>query len=153
MADVNFTPKTWKDGSSGGTPITASELNRMEQGIEDCATACNDLGDSISPKLVGKVGDFASFYKGGSIGLLTIERTLSGVKEPWGTVIESSLPGGFAAAAYIGSPVSIDDKPDITLIATVDTVGTVSIKNRGSKSADFGSGSQIYGCFAFPLKQ
>lgn len=52
MADVNFTPKTWKDGSSGGTPITAAELNRMEKGIEDCATACNDLGDSISPTRV-----------------------------------------------------------------------------------------------------
>lgn len=49
MADVRFTKKTWADGSSGGTPITASELNRMEQGIKDCADGVNDLGDSISP--------------------------------------------------------------------------------------------------------
>ena len=48
MADVSFTKKTWADGSSGGTPITASELNRMEQGIKDCADGVNDLGDSIS---------------------------------------------------------------------------------------------------------
>lgn len=54
MADVSFTKKTWADGSSGGTPITASELNRMEQGIKDCATACNELGDSISLKILTK---------------------------------------------------------------------------------------------------
>lgn len=48
MADVSFTKKTWADGSSGGTPITASELNRMEQGIKDCADGVNNLGDSIS---------------------------------------------------------------------------------------------------------
>ena len=28
-----YTPKTWVDGSAGGTPITAAELNRMEAGI------------------------------------------------------------------------------------------------------------------------
>lgn len=49
MADVSFTKKTWADGSSGGTPITASELNRMEQGIKDCADGVNGLGDSIPP--------------------------------------------------------------------------------------------------------
>lgn len=29
-----FTPKSWADGSAGGTPIIAAELNRVEQGIE-----------------------------------------------------------------------------------------------------------------------
>jgi hypothetical protein len=29
-----FTPKTWFDGSGGGTPIIATELNRIESGIE-----------------------------------------------------------------------------------------------------------------------
>lgn len=33
MAD--FEPKTWADGVEGGTPITADELNRIEQGIVD----------------------------------------------------------------------------------------------------------------------
>lgn len=30
-----FTPTDWQDGVAGGTPITAAELNRMEQGIVD----------------------------------------------------------------------------------------------------------------------
>ena len=28
-----FTPKTWIDGAAGGTPIIATELNRIEVGI------------------------------------------------------------------------------------------------------------------------
>jgi hypothetical protein len=30
-----FKRKEWKDGEAGNTPVTADELNRMEQGIED----------------------------------------------------------------------------------------------------------------------
>jgi hypothetical protein len=30
-----FEPRTWADGEAGGTPITAAELNRIEQGIAD----------------------------------------------------------------------------------------------------------------------
>ena len=47
---IKFAIKTWKDAVSGGTPITASELNRIEKGINDCATQTNALGDSVSRK-------------------------------------------------------------------------------------------------------
>lgn len=30
-----FEPKTWEDGADGGTPITATELNRLETGIAE----------------------------------------------------------------------------------------------------------------------
>ena len=45
---VTFAKKLWKDATSGGTPITAAELNRMEGGISNCATQINKLGDSVS---------------------------------------------------------------------------------------------------------
>src|SRR5699024_5032337 len=32
-----FEPKTWADGEEGGTPITAAELNRIEQGVESAS--------------------------------------------------------------------------------------------------------------------
>ena len=52
---VTFVKKLWKDATSGGTPITATELNRMEGGINDCATQINKLGDSVSRvKLINK---------------------------------------------------------------------------------------------------
>lgn len=35
---MSFSPKTWVDGSGGGTPITAAELNRIEAGIVEAAT-------------------------------------------------------------------------------------------------------------------
>lgn len=47
---VTFAKKLWKDATSGGTPITAAELNRMEGGINDCANQINRLGDSVSRK-------------------------------------------------------------------------------------------------------
>lgn len=45
---VTFAKKLWKDATSGGTPITAAELNRIEGGVNDCATQINKLGDSVS---------------------------------------------------------------------------------------------------------
>ena len=32
-----FEPKTWADGEEGGTPITAAELNRIEQGVKQAS--------------------------------------------------------------------------------------------------------------------
>ena len=45
---VSFAKKTWKDGSGGGTPVTAAELNRLEQGVADLTAAVNGLRDSVS---------------------------------------------------------------------------------------------------------
>ena len=47
-SQVSFAKKTWKDGSGGGTPITAAELNRLEQGVADLTAAVNELRDSVS---------------------------------------------------------------------------------------------------------
>ena len=45
---VTFAKKLWKDKVGGNTPITAAELNRIEGGVNDCATQINKLGDSVS---------------------------------------------------------------------------------------------------------
>lgn len=47
-SQVSFAKKTWKDGSGGGTPVTAAELNRLEQGVADLTAAVNRLRDSVS---------------------------------------------------------------------------------------------------------
>lgn len=62
---VTFAKKLWKDATSGGTPITAAELNRMEGGISNCATQINKLGDSVSPKLYLKIKDLNDVVKPG----------------------------------------------------------------------------------------
>ena len=46
-----FESKTWVDGADGGTPITAEELNRMEQGIVDAQNvpvAFSDISGTAS---------------------------------------------------------------------------------------------------------
>lgn len=52
---VTFAKKLWKDKVGGNTPITAAELNRMEDGINNCATQINRLGDSVSRYKYGAV--------------------------------------------------------------------------------------------------
>lgn len=54
---VTFAKKLWKDKVGGNTPITAAELNRMEGGINDCATQINKLGNSVSLLYATEVTD------------------------------------------------------------------------------------------------
>lgn len=42
---VTYAKQKWEDAK---TAITAARLNNMEQGINDCATQINALGDSVS---------------------------------------------------------------------------------------------------------
>lgn len=43
-----FTPKEWRDGKDGGTPILAADLNRIEAGIAEKA-AKGDPGKDGAP--------------------------------------------------------------------------------------------------------
>ena len=56
-SQVSFAKKTWKDGSAGGTPITAAELNRLEQGVADLTNAVNGLRDSVGQTVNIELGD------------------------------------------------------------------------------------------------
>lgn len=38
-----YTPKTWNDGPSGATPVTAADLNHIEQGIASAAPAVGSV--------------------------------------------------------------------------------------------------------------
>lgn len=50
MADlVTYAKTAWQDLK---TAITAARLNNMEQGISDCASQINKLGDSVSRYVV-----------------------------------------------------------------------------------------------------
>ena len=42
---VTYVKQAWQDAK---TAITAARLNHMEDGINDCATQINKLGDSVS---------------------------------------------------------------------------------------------------------
>lgn len=58
--DVSFAKKTWMDGEVGATPITAAELNRLEQGVSDLTAAVNALRDSVGHiKLINSSRDIS----------------------------------------------------------------------------------------------
>ena len=48
QASLSFSQKTWEDNATSGTPITAAELNRLENAISNLTTAVNNLQDSVS---------------------------------------------------------------------------------------------------------
>ena len=54
---VTYAKQVWQDAK---TAITAARLNNMEQGISNCATQINKLGDSVSPLKTFFVGDKSS---------------------------------------------------------------------------------------------
>ena len=46
----NYTPKTWKNGPTGGTPITADELTRIDTGVK----LAGDIADTaVTPEQLG----------------------------------------------------------------------------------------------------
>lgn len=98
---VTFAKKLWKDATSGGTPITAAELNRMEDGINNCAAQINKLGDSVSP--ISLWGASASFdLKRDSIFALVLSANDNEQLTPFfvwrhgGSVSHTNLPGGYS---------------------------------------------------------
>lgn len=67
-SQVSFAKKTWKDGSGGGTPVTAVELNRLEQGVADLTAAVNGLRDSVSQAVAFNAKKF-EIQEGGKMRL------------------------------------------------------------------------------------
>lgn len=45
---INFTKKTWVDDPTSGTPITAADMNRLEQAIVDLNTTLTSVQNSVS---------------------------------------------------------------------------------------------------------
>lgn len=60
---VEYVKTVWENGK---TALNAARMNNMEQGISDCATQINKLGDSVSRIYLGDAGTFyIGWDKGG----------------------------------------------------------------------------------------
>lgn len=60
---INFTKKTWVDDPTSGTPITAADMNRLEQAIVDLNTTLTSVQNSLSRKVsLGARASSASVY-------------------------------------------------------------------------------------------
>ena len=106
---VTFAKKLWKDATSGGTPITAAELNRMEGGINDCATQINKLGDSVSQL----------YYTGRDIAVLLADEIGSGT-------VYDALHKRIAANNFAG--LRVGDYLDVPLVSASGVAGQQSVR-------------------------
>ena len=63
----NYTPKTWKNGPTGGTQITADELTRIDTGVKlagdiaDTAVTPDQLATALDNKAAGLAGATGAF--------------------------------------------------------------------------------------------
>lgn len=67
---INFTKKTWVDDPTSGTPITAADMNRLEQAIVDLNTTLTSVQNSLSHSDFRSVRVFsAKYFKDTSVEL------------------------------------------------------------------------------------
>ena len=78
QASLSFSKKTWTDTATSGTPITAADLNRLENAISSLTTAVNNLQDSVSQNddwYVVKVGNGATMlFTSKNIAVINLEK-------------------------------------------------------------------------------
>ena len=124
---VDFTKKTWYDGSEGGTPITAAELNRVETGIDDVVTQSNADKTNIDTHLAKKVNS-----SDGAHGLRYYNSELDyydDTNEEW---VEIQTGGGGASSA---EDVSYDNTDSgLTASNVQDAIDELA---DGSSSGDY----------------
>lgn len=81
---ISFVKKTWSDTETSGTPITAADLNRIEQAISDLNTNITSLQDSLSQIEVsdGHKVHFGTFTDNTGLALIiSIDRMQLQVKQ------------------------------------------------------------------------
>lgn len=113
-----FTPRPtpWANGSSGGTPITAEELNRLEAGIEsmdDRVTALEDSAAVVTANtqttpytlVLADAGKLVEMNSGSTL-TLTVPPN-SSVAFPVGSVIEVTRLGTGAVNLVAGVGVTL----------------------------------------------
>jgi len=76
MAKINYSKTTWEDSPSTSTPINATNLQNIEDGLESTASHFDNL--TLSDITDYSVKEYASFYlnTGGVTGVSTAETTL-----------------------------------------------------------------------------
>ena len=132
QASLSFSKKTWEDNATSGTPITAAELNRLENAISNLTTAVNNLQDSVSavfidcnittlPTVVCKVGN---------IVVVTVSGTLKTSLAAWNSVYLSHTAPKAKQQRYNSLLIS-QDTTDPRILLTVS--GTdIFIESKGA---------------------
>lgn len=82
---ISFTKTNWQDRPSTATPITAAQLNRMEQGIEDCKGQANANETAIK----ANASEIQTIKSGITLGSISITDLLL-LAHPVGSIYSST---------------------------------------------------------------
>lgn len=108
-----FEPFTWKDGPSGGTPVTAAQVNRIETGLEsmDDRTAALELG-LLTPVTITYATTIApdattgAYFRCAATGNLTLTDPTGGTNGQT-ILVEIEASGADRVLSVAGSTISI----------------------------------------------
>lgn len=125
---IDFTKKTWIDEPTNGTPITAADMNRLEQAIVDLNTTLTSVQDSLSrteAEITGCVAERAA-------GVVVLNaKNISLQPGTWRQL--GNLPSGFAphdarigTIEYNGSSGYIQVTTDGSVVAYASSAGDFS---------------------------
>lgn len=104
---MSYTKQTWSDTASSGTPITATRMNHMEDGIK----AANDAWDSVSR--VEFIADTNGFYAYARAGIVTVGLDyFKATVAAWESATMWTLPVGY--------------RPPRLMLGAVETNGSAS---------------------------
>lgn len=138
-----YTPKEWADGVEGGTPITAAELNRIEDGVEDALLVTWAEVTGKPATFPPTIGTTAATAKAGNYVPAWTE--VSG--KP--TVIASGADAA-AARTAIGAVAATDNVATATKLATArsialtgDVTGTANFDGTANASITAAIGSGV----------
>lgn len=92
---MGYAKQTWVDGSGGGTPLSATRLNFLEDGLSTVATQLDNLSLSIQIVQKAATGTFA-FSDGGKL----VESTSA-------TDITLTVPPEASVAYAIGTVINV----------------------------------------------
>ena len=105
VSNIEFTPKTWVDDETTGTPITAQDMNRLEQAIQDLSTSVNTLQDSVSQT----ISDNVLCTRIGSVAVVSVDYIAS--SKAWSSTQIGTLPEGMRATPGLGTDGGVHIAP------------------------------------------
>lgn len=94
-----YEPTEWADGEDGGTPITAAELNRMEQGIVDAQNVAVSFSDVSGTASASQIPTLAQSKITGLTAALAGKADSSDIPDVSGFATKSELSAGLDGKA------------------------------------------------------
>ena len=147
QASLSFSKKTWTDTATSGTPITAAELNRLENAISSLTTAVNNLQDSVSPSFVEcNIADVSTTVcKAGKIVVVTVSGTLKKPIGAWDALLLSGVMP-MAKSRYNSLLISQDTTDPRILLSVTGTKLFIESKGASMPNGTWTFGQLVYVC-------